>query len=60
VSSILALLAALPELLKLLAELQRQSQERADAAKLKEDIKVIHEAFKEKDAEKLNNLFKSE
>lgn len=53
------LLAALPEILKLLEAIQKNQQEQEIERKVKDDVKVIHEAMLSKDSKKLNDLFKS-
>lgn len=51
--------AALPEILRLLAAIQKNQQEQEIERKVKDDIKVIHEAMLTRDSKKLNDLFKS-
>lgn len=53
------LLAALPEILKLIEEIQKNSVELETKRKVADDIKVIHQAFAAKDSKKLNDLFNS-
>lgn len=50
------LLLALPELIRLIGELERNIKKQESDRKIKNDIKTIHDAFKEQDPEKLNNL----
>jgi hypothetical protein len=52
-------LRALPDLLKLVSVLQRRAEEAAVKAQIAKDVKTIHEAFDQNDAQKLNDLFKS-
>jgi hypothetical protein len=56
-SAFLTLITCLPELLKLIKSLQTAADQAEEDRKVKEDLKKIHEAFNEKDASKLNDLF---
>ena len=53
------LILSLPELIQLLKALQKQIDEAETDRKVKNDLKTISEAFREKDAAKLNALFNS-
>lgn len=55
----LALLSSLPELLKLIREIQARIKEEQLTGKVKDNVANISEAFKSKDASKLNDIFKS-
>lgn len=50
---------ALPALIELVKEIQKAQKENEVQKKVSEDVKTIHEAFKTKDADKLNKLFNS-
>lgn len=54
-----ALLLALPELLELIRAIQKANQEVKTDKKIKDDLRKISEAFKDKDAKKLNDVFNS-
>lgn len=53
-----ALLVLLPEIIEFIKEAQKRADEKALQEKVKEDFKKINEAFKNKDAEALNEIFK--
>ncbi|MFN9975757.1 MAG: hypothetical protein ACK58T_38270 [Phycisphaerae bacterium] len=53
----IAILGALPEILKLLKELSKDYEKPEVKEKLKADIEAINKAFKEKDEKLLNNIF---
>lgn len=53
------LVLALPEIFKLIKEIEKRQKEKATARKVKEDISKIKQAFKDDDAEALNNIFNS-
>lgn len=57
IKAIIDLLNALPEIIKLLKLLDEKNKQRQVDAKVKDDIKAINKAFKEKDAEALNRIF---
>lgn len=57
VKLIWSLLAALPEVLKILEILRVRIGEAEVKRKMKTELKTIHEAFLEKDPSKLNDLF---
>ncbi len=57
IKAIIDLLNALPEIIKLLKILDEKNKQRQIDAKIKDDIKAINKAFKEKDAEALNRIF---
>jgi hypothetical protein len=50
---------ALPALVELIRELQKAQIEGEVKKKVADDVKTINEAFKTKDADKLNKLFNS-
>jgi len=54
-----ALLVSLPEILKLIENIQKANKERKIQKKVNDDIKKINEAFEQKDADKLNEIFNS-
>jgi len=57
VKTILAFLAAIPELLKLVAAIRAEVKEAAIKRRVKDDVIKIREAFEAKDASKLNSVF---
>ncbi len=57
--TIQTLIACLPEIIKLLQTLQAQIDESETEKKVADSVKEIHEAFKNKDASKLDDIFKS-
>lgn len=59
ITDIIAFLGALPDLIKLLQVLQRRIDEEGIDRHVKDDVKLIHEAFDAKDPSKLNALFNS-
>lgn len=52
------LLTLLPELIKLLQAMQSAISEAETDRKVKDDIRLVAEAFKTKDSTKLNQIFK--
>jgi len=56
---IIAVLLSFPELIAFAKTLNRQIAKSQREAKLKSDIKSINEAFKNKDAKLLNDIFNS-
>lgn len=54
-----AFLTCLPEIIRMLREIQAQVEEAQTQAKVKESVKEITSAFKEKDADRLRKLFNS-
>lgn len=54
---IIALLTALPEIIKLLRNLEEKQKKDAEARSIKEDIQKINKAFEENDAKALNAIF---
>lgn len=58
-STFWALLLSLPDLFKLVKVLELAAKEAETNRKVKDDIKTIHQAFEQKDAQKLNDLFSS-
>lgn len=54
-----SLVIALPEILKLLAAIQKSIDEAQTQRKVKEDLQAIERAFREKDANALNHIFNS-
>lgn len=59
INAIWQLVLALPQILKLIDEIDKRNKELEIQRKVKDDVKVIHEAFVAKDAKKLNDLFNS-
>lgn len=55
--SLLTLIKYLPYLLELVEAIKARNEQDGIDRKVHEDIKTITEAFNEKDATKLNNLF---
>ncbi len=53
----LAFLAALPELLRLIDNIQKQIEADKTDRRVKEDLQKINQAFKDKDAEALKRIF---
>ena len=49
----------IPELLELVRVIKHEIREVQTTQKVKEDVKKVTEAFKEKDAEKLKSIFNS-
>lgn len=56
-STIWAFLTSLPEILKLILQLQKMIQEANTDRKVKDDVKSIHQAFASNDPSKLNSIF---
>ena len=56
-SLISSFMSALPELIKLIKEIQNSINESNRKAQVKEDVAKIREAFKNKDAEALKRIF---
>lgn len=54
---IIALLTALPEIIRLIKTLQENQRENQKAQAIKEDIKKINKAFEDQDAEALRAIF---
>ena len=54
-----SLIVALPELIKLVKNIEKQIEAKKTDEKVKDDLKKINEAFEKKDAEALNKLFNS-
>lgn len=57
--SIVALIAALPEILRLIRNIEKRLDERATQKKIKQDIEKLNKAFEENDAEAINRIFNS-
>lgn len=57
IKGLVALIAALPEILRLVRNLQARIDEAEAERKLKDDIKKINDAFQDNDAEALNEVF---
>lgn len=57
IQAFIALLTALPEIIKLLQTLQTKIDEAGVERKVKDDIATIHTAFANQDADALNKLF---
>jgi len=60
IKAIMTLILSLPEILKLLKNLDKKIQEKKTDEKVKDDLKKINEAFEAKDAKALNDLFNSD
>lgn len=58
-NALYALIIALPEILRLLKEIEKRHQDELKNKKIKEDLKKIEEAFKDRDADKLRDVFNS-
>ena len=54
---IYTLILILPDILKLIEQIEQKNIERGLDKKVQEDIKIITKAFEDKDAEALNRLF---
>ena len=54
---ILALLAALPEIIKLIKMIQDSIDEQAEDKKVKDELAKLNKAYKDKDAEAFRNVF---
>lgn len=59
IQAIIGLLSALPEILRLIRDLQEAKAKEESDAKLKDDIQKIRQAFKERDEKALNDAFNS-
>jgi hypothetical protein len=57
IQAIIAFLTALPELIKLVNNLQVKNKQAANRQKVKDDIKKINEAFDNQDSDALNRVF---
>jgi len=55
--ALLALIVALPEIIKMIQNLQQIADKAEEDRKVKSDLKAINEAFENKDAEALNKIF---
>jgi hypothetical protein len=55
IKAIIAFLAAIPEIIKLIEAMQKAHEE----AQVKEDLKKITKAFEDKDANALSSIFNS-
>ncbi len=53
----IALLSSLPTILKLIQTLQAQIKQEQINGTVKDNVKMVHEAFVSKDASKLNDVF---
>ncbi len=54
-----AFVIALPEIIRLLRNIQDLQDEAAVAKKVKEDLGALNDAFEKRDAETLNRIFNS-
>lgn len=54
---LLQFLAALPELIKLVRDIQAAIKKEESDRKVKNDVKAIREAYKNQDADAINRLF---
>jgi hypothetical protein len=59
ISAFTQLIAALPEILKLIQAMQAANEERKVEIKVADNFKSIHEAWNAKDSAKLNDIFNS-
>ena len=57
VKAIFALIAALPEVLKLIKHIQEEHKKSQLEKKVKDDLKAINRAFETQDANLLNRVF---
>ena len=57
--TLVALIVALPEIVRLVENIQKRLDEKATKEKIKEDFEKINEAFEKQDPEILNRLFNS-
>lgn len=57
--TLVALIVALPEILKLIERIQKRIEAGQLDRKVAQDIKAINDAFDSDDAEKLNEIFNS-
>ena len=54
-----ALIVSLPEILRLIKQIEKIIKEHKTEKKVKDDLKKINEAFEKKDAKLLNDIFNS-
>lgn len=59
IKALALLMVNLPKILELLQTMQKHAEEQAVKRKLDEDIRIIEEAYKNKDSAALNKLFLS-
>ena len=59
IKALLALIAALPEILKLIKNIQDQIDRSLENKKVKDELKKLNEAFENEDADSLRELFNS-
>lgn len=52
-----AFLVALPDLIQLVKIIREEQQAKADSKRVKEKLKLVKQAFKEKNADALNRAF---
>jgi hypothetical protein len=57
--TLIALIQSLPTILKIIEHVQKANEKAQTDRKVKEDLALVEEAFREKDAEKLNKIFNS-
>lgn len=57
--TLVALIQCLPTILKIIEYAQKAQEEAETKRQVADDLKIIEQAFKEKDAEKLRSLFNS-
>jgi hypothetical protein len=55
--ALLALIAALPEIIEMIKHLQRLNDQAEADRKVKDDIRAINKAFEDKDADALIRIF---
>lgn len=59
IKALYALIIALPEIIKLIKELEKRHQDEMNNKKIKKDLKEIGQAFEDRDPDKLNRIFNS-
>lgn len=57
--AIVSLLIALPELIRLVKNLEKKADHKAKIAKVKQDVKKINDAYENGDEKALNEIFNS-
>lgn len=55
--TLVALIVALPEIIRLVERIQKEIERQQVDRKVADDIKAINDAFEAKDAQKLNEIF---
>lgn len=57
INAIIALLGAMPQILKLIKNIQEEHKKQEVNKKVKEDLDAINKAFETRDAQLLNDVF---